>query len=215
MKNFDLMIPDVLNEIYLAHDYLNNIFFNNELQKIQITITSNNKKSRKNTTLGYFNPKKTWEGDFNEIVLLDSVFTGDENDVFQTLAHEMVHQYCFENNIKDCESNGRHNKNFKNFAEQIGLTVNKPKSKNSGYTTSLNSHLKDVFKKMPLNHQVIRDFVGIRNFKNTQKDEIENREFKQLSYKYLCQGCEISFRSKIDMDLSCNKCELNLIKSVN
>ena len=40
-----------------------------------------------------------------------------------TLLHEMIHQYCYENNIKDNE-NGVHLKSFADEAEGHGLIVN-------------------------------------------------------------------------------------------
>ncbi|AXK51161.1 SprT-like domain-containing protein [Spiroplasma alleghenense] len=216
MTEVSLMIPDILNEIYIAYDFLNHKLFNNELKKIQITIASFNQKTRSNkTVLAHFNPRKSWEGDFNEIVLYDSVFTGNFNDILQTLVHEMVHQYCFENGIKDTEANGRHNKNFRQQAEIVGLTVNKPLTKNQGYTTSLSGALESVFRVIPLNHRVIEDFIGINNFKKLNKKNKEIKEtIKPVNFKYQCSGCEIEFRSKKDMNLNCADCDISLIKSV-
>ena len=44
--------------------------------------------------------------------------------MFGTLAHETSHAYNIAKGIKDTDSNGRHNKRFKDTAEQVfGLTI--------------------------------------------------------------------------------------------
>ncbi|AHI53886.1 hypothetical protein SSABA_v1c04790 [Spiroplasma sabaudiense Ar-1343] len=210
--NENISIPQVLEQIYIAHNYLNKILFGGVLNKIQITIASfGNRNKRKKVTLGHFDSVKHWADNTNEIVLHGIAFNGDCNHILQILTHEMVHQYCFENNIKDTETNGRHNKNFKNEAIRFGMTVEKPISKNSGYTTSINSYLEKVYQELPIDHNIITNFINQNSFKaiNTIKKEGLVR-----GYKYNCKKCSLNFRSKNDMNLICKDCGSDFLKSV-
>ncbi|ATZ17219.1 hypothetical protein ELUMI_v1c04950 [Williamsoniiplasma luminosum] len=150
------------------HAYLNEKHFKNKLGKAVITIVSNPKNKR---VFGHYTNHPVWNEKYHEIVLHGLVFNGNPAKVTATLFHEMIHQYCSENNIHDVESNGRHNKNFKKHAEEFGLTVLKPNNKNIGYKTELDEKLwNDISTNSNIDFKVLEDYINSFNvdkFKNS------------------------------------------------
>jgi len=61
---------------------------------------------------------------FHEIVLTGEGLRRGGRETAGTLLHEMAHAVNIAKGTKDCDSNGRHNKHFKNTAEGVfGLTI--------------------------------------------------------------------------------------------
>ena len=117
-----------------AHEILNNYFFDGKLSTPYITIC-NIDKYGDTDILGLFvsDTSKMVETMFTDksCAILFSYRQVDEagkektenaeNAHFiSTLLHEMIHQYCYENNIKD-NDNGIHLKSFADEAENHGL----------------------------------------------------------------------------------------------
>lgn len=58
------------------------------------------------------------------------------NEIIGTVVHEACHVWNYANNVKDCNSNGGHNKHFKTAAEELGLVCAQPyDSYLHGYTS--------------------------------------------------------------------------------
>ena len=76
---------------------------------------------------GHITCSKVWQaGGENKYEINISSATLDRpiEETASTLLHEMVHEYCMENGIKDTSNNGvYHNRRFKEQAEAHGLTV--------------------------------------------------------------------------------------------
>ena len=76
---------------------------------------------------GHITCSKVWQaGGENKYEINISSATLDRpiEETAATLLHEMVHEYCLENGIKDTSNNGTyHNKRFKGQAEAHGLKV--------------------------------------------------------------------------------------------
>ena len=47
-------------------------------------------------------------------------------EIIETAIHEVVHLWCHSQEIKDCSSSGRHNREFKKHSELLGLVCAKP-----------------------------------------------------------------------------------------
>lgn len=105
--------------------YINEYFFNNELETPVITIQSTPK------AYGHFTPWKSWttakDGEQIgqvEINLGAETLNRPIENTVATMIHECVHYYCYLHNIKDTSRNGSyHNKRFKAEAEKRGLTI--------------------------------------------------------------------------------------------
>lgn len=116
-----------------AWAFLNKIYFDNNLNPINITYGNLNKPYRKMDAYGIFRPESiTFTPDKNLTIMpgieIDHrVFEDpwecadyDEDRAYAILMvmlHEMIHQYCFENGIDD----GDHNDNFTKAADEHGL----------------------------------------------------------------------------------------------
>lgn len=98
-----------------AFSVLNQVYYNNELPPIVITLQSSPR------TNGHFTIGKVWraeESHFNEINISVEHLDRPIENVIATLQHEMVHYYCQLNGIADVSQHGRyHNKHFKAEAE--------------------------------------------------------------------------------------------------
>lgn len=77
-------------------------------------------------TMGHTSVAKIWKrGEDNtyELNIAAEVLDYSIEETLDTMLHEMVHMYCRENGIKECNRGGSyHNKRFKDEAEKRGLT---------------------------------------------------------------------------------------------
>ena len=79
----------------------------------------------------------------------------------------MCHQSNFENGIRDCERNGRHNKKFKESALKAKLNVEKPTNKNKGFAfTKASDELLNIFKNLSINVSKLKELIYFNNKKN-------------------------------------------------
>ena len=76
---------------------------------------------------GHITCSKVWQAGNEskyEINISSATLDRPIEETASTLLHEMVHEYCLENNIKDASNNGvYHNRRFKEQAETHGLVV--------------------------------------------------------------------------------------------
>jgi hypothetical protein len=98
--------------------------------RVVVTVVRANSDGRRKRALyGYTTVAKVWRetesGErFLEIGLAAEHLNREPGAVFGTLLHELAHAYNLANNIKDTDSNGRHNKNFQKTAEELfGLNI--------------------------------------------------------------------------------------------
>jgi hypothetical protein len=65
---------------------------------------------------------------FHEIMVSGENLARGAREVFGTVAHETAHAFNIASGIRDVDSNGRHNKRFKDSAENLfGLTITEAK----------------------------------------------------------------------------------------
>lgn len=119
----DSKISKTIEMLEDAFDILNKEYFESALSRSVITIQSTPKE------YGHFLCNKIWndseESQAHEINLGAETLNREIESVIATLIHEMVHQYCSENKIKDTSRrNTCHNQNFKIEAEKRGLIIN-------------------------------------------------------------------------------------------
>jgi len=96
-------------------------------------------RGRKVTCTGWFDVNRwsTREGQLcHEINFSAETLNRDPIDIIATAVHETVHLWCHSLKLKDVSSGGRHNKIFKEYAELLGLLVEKPHdSRGYAYTS--------------------------------------------------------------------------------
>lgn len=202
-----------------AFSVLNQVYYNNELPPIVITLQSSSR------TYGHFTIGKVWraeESHFNEINISVEHLDRPIENVIATLQHEMVHYYCQLNGIADVSQHGRyHNKHFKAEAEKrgliityqqyIGYSVTEP---SEAFIEVLNAN--GIEKPLDMN----RDggvFIGLGGNDNNGIDGTNGIETKLTkpkcsTRKYQCPCCGNSFRATKDINVLCMDCNEQFVK---
>lgn len=108
-------------ELYRAFHFFNKKFADNKLETPVITIQSRSHHKAH----GWF-CREIWEQGGtvkHEINISAESLAEPIQQTFNTLLHEMAHQWNFMHGIDDCTDQQRHNNHFKVAAEQFGLEV--------------------------------------------------------------------------------------------
>jgi len=193
-------LSEVVRMLEMAFDILNDKYFEGTLSKSVITVQSTPK------AYGYFTCGKVWNLSKNEnayeINLGAETLNREIEDTVATLIHEMVHQFCAENEIKDVSrGNTYHNKRFKEqaekrgliitYADKIGWSVTKP-------TEELIEFVKgnELFQKIALSRTTV---------------EKEKTKKKSSTRKYECPDCEISVRATKEVKIICEECGQRMV----
>lgn len=121
MPNF----ADAYFELNRVFDALNVHYFNNELPNVALVIQSNYVTDCK----GWFYPEK-WEDNngntYHEVSISSEYLNREPIKIMETLQHQLIHVYCYENGIKDVSRNFKyHNEKYKNEAGKRGLICEK------------------------------------------------------------------------------------------
>jgi hypothetical protein len=95
---------------------------------VWVVIARDTERKGAGLKLGHITTAPAWvtgEGEgFLELLITGEGLNRGGRSVFGTLAHEMAHAYNIAKGIKDTDSNGRHNKKFKDTAERVfGLVI--------------------------------------------------------------------------------------------
>lgn len=192
-----------------AYDILNQIYFENALSKVAITIQSTPKAH------GHFTPYDSWEDNNSR---LKEINLGAESlhrpvaNTIATLVHEMVHYYCHINGIKDTSRNNTyHNKRFKEEAEKRGLIISY--SSSTGYSvTKPSDELIRLVYDMGWEYriQLYRNIHANKDAKGTDKSgsngigkEVDK---KSSTRKYICPICGLSVRATKSVRIACMDC---------
>lgn len=193
------MLSKKLESFESAYAILNERFFESALSNIVISI------SPTPGTYGHFTPWKSWESEDGkkmcEINMGAETINRPIENTIATLVHEMVHQYCYEHEIKDCSrGNTYHNKRFKEEAEKRGLIIEY--SPRIGWSKTTPG---DAIKKM------VADGV----FDECEKElhriasglTKPGKKKASSTRKYLCPSCGCSVRATKEVHISCIDCD--------
>lgn len=181
-----------------AFNAINRDFYNNELEKVIITV----KEGRKEGTLGTFCTAKDWvqNGKERHEINISANYIGARTveQTITTLMHEMVHLYNFQNEVKDTSRAGvYHNKKFKQTAEDHGLHVDFSDQIGWSLTTPAETTKKWIKDNIP-----IKAF-GI--YKQVEEREGKSKS-KQSMVKKVCPCCGNIARVTSEFKLICGEC---------
>lgn len=195
-------LSEIVRMLEIAFDVLNEEYFESTLSKTVITIQSTPK------AYGHFSVDKIWNISNNEsaheINLGAETLDREIENVIATLLHEMVHQYCAENKIKDTSRSGTyHNKMFKGEAEKRGLIIEYDKRIGWSFTEPSKT-LKTFIESKEIFHQ-------ISLFRNTPSKEKEKGKSQSSTRKYVCPCCDISVRATKEVRISCMECDVTML----
>lgn len=190
---------------------LNEQYFDSELPKVVITIQSTPK------AYGHFTTYEAWhcnEDRYNEINIGAGTLDRPIENIVATLLHEMVHEYCFINGIKDTSRAGSyHNKKFKteamkrdlniDYDSRIGFSVTSPTEELLNFC--IDNELEDI--------QIARDdfydfFRGAVSGGNSVTGTTATGRRTGSNYRrYICPKCGNIARTTKDMLLICGDCK--------
>jgi len=217
------MLKSTQEMLEYAYDVLNEVYFDNELRPIAITIMSSPR------TNAHFTVGRVWraEGErLHEINISAEHLDRPIENVVGSLLHEMVHWYCHLNGLQDTSQNGRyHNKVFKAEAEKRGLRISY--AKYIGYSVTepteelmevIRSH--NIEKPLDINRDGERMvFIGIGGDDNSSNGTDANgvdtgavQKPKCSTRKYICPKCGNNFRATKDINVLCLDCMTEFIK---
>jgi hypothetical protein len=212
------MLKNMQEVLEYGFNVLNEIYFDNELPPIVITIMSSPR------TNGHFTINKEWkveEQRMNEINISAEHLDRPIENIMATLCHEMVHYYCQLNGIADTSQNNRyHNKKFKEEAEKRGLIISYRQYIGYSVTEPSEEFISvvrnaGIEKPIDMNREGFAYITvtggtngktGVAGVDGTvQKPKCSTR-------KYRCPKCGNSFRATKDINVMCIDCMEQFIK---
>ncbi len=208
MKNGTEKYIKTVEYLGKLYDYINKIYFNDELVKPVITV----QLDARNKTYGWWSVKKVWqenaedEGEY-ELNLTAQTLNRSINEIASTLIHEMCHQYASVNNKQDCSRGGTyHNKLFKKIAETHGLNVECVKTIGWSDTTLTER-----------TEKVIAMFVKDNPKTIIYRAPIVKGEtvITSSTRKYVCPICGQSVRATKQVNIMCLDCNEPMQASTN
>ena len=191
-----------------AYRVLNREYFHGELPMVMITIQSSLK------AYGHCTTKKIWASGnerYYELNLSAEYLSRPIENVLATLAHEMVHIYCMEADIKDTSNNGRyHNKRFKTEAEVRGLKIS--------YAPTIGWSVTEPTEEFIRNLKAWGLYDACENYRlgamQTDSSGGISRPRKPSSTrKYYCPVCGNSVRATKDVNILCMDCNAQMLKA--
>ena len=205
-------VAGYLNKVF---DMLNTKFFENALSRPTITIQSTPR------AYGHFSLREdTWLsklGATHELNLGAGTLARPIENVAATLLHEMVHLYCYENDIKDTSRGFTyHNKRFKTAAESHGLIVDHH-DKYGWSITSPSDALLDFVLETGLTDILIfrNEYNGI-SISGTGTHSSSGTPIlpkKSSSRKYICPCCRNSVRATKVVNIACLDCQIPMLEA--
>lgn len=195
-----MALSEVVKMLEQGFDILNEKYFENALSKSVLTVQSTP------SAYGHFTCGKVWKLSETEtayeINLGAETLDRDIEHVVATLVHEMVHQYCAENDIKDVSrGNTYHNKKFKEQAEKRGLIITKAEKIGWSVTEPTKELIEfvkgsELFQKIALSRTTFEKAKGKK---------------KSSTRKYECLSCGQSVRATKEVKVICGECGINMV----
>lgn len=122
-------------ELYRAFDVFNEVFADNKLPKVVITIQESGRRNAYGWFGDGFWTDRLAGGAVPEINLSAEYLSRGPRGLLETLLHEMAHLWnATVANIRDCSGGQYHNKHFKEAAERFGLEVSRDGKRGWAYT---------------------------------------------------------------------------------
>ncbi len=122
----EVTIMSAVDELQRAYKGLNHKYFDDQLEKVIITIQTDTSRS----AYAWISVSPVWsdkdQRSYREINLVAEWLNRDPSEVITSLVHEMCHLANLQNGIQDCSRGGTyHNAAFRDCAEAHGLIVEK------------------------------------------------------------------------------------------
>ena len=207
-------ISEIVAKTEAMFDLLNEHFYQNELIRPAITVSSDNGRG----AYGWCSIYEIWQGAneaHREINITAEYINRPIGEVAATMLHEMAHLYNMVHEIKDVSNNGYyHNKKFKAEAERRGLHIDHHDK--YGWTiTSPSDRLLQFCLDNDLSDILINrnEFYGYRvTGTGTHSGTVTTLPPKTSSTrKYLCPCCGNSVRATKAVNIACLDCAEQMV----
>jgi len=161
---------------------------------------------RKTGAFGYTTTRQIWP-DANGVphreVGISPVAFISLDEVMTTMAHEFVHCYDMDNNVKDC-SNKCHNEHFKDVCDIIGLPCSLDENNPEFGFTTPSGHI-------PVFDEILASLS--EKSQNTLKHlkspyELRKKKEKKPKMRWVCPACGQTFAGKPEMSVICGVCNV-------
>lgn len=199
-----MSLHDIHTELERIYNAINKDFYDGKLPNA--IITTHSKRASIGDSYGWA-AKDKWvdiDGEkYYELNISAEYLQRDIYDLVGTLSHEMVHIYCWENDIKDTSNQNRyHNKRFKSEAESRGLIIEKAPT--IGFSvTSVSDQYKEYIDSLG-----VKDVFNISRYDSEMAaDEDEKPKKRKKRPVYECPECGTIVRGKPGLTILCGECE--------
>ncbi|MDR2108936.1 MAG: hypothetical protein LBP28_05715 [Coriobacteriales bacterium] len=190
-------LSPVLAMLERAYDAINARYYNSSLDRPIITIQS------RAGTYGHFRSMgwKAEEATLPEINIAAGDLDRPIDDLFATLNHEMVHQFCLDSGIQDTSRGGAyHNKHFKEQAELRGLVISK--DSRVGWSTT---------KPAPEFSAWSKAFAKAVGLHALDSMSLTGGSRSSSTRKYVCPVCGMSVRATKAVNIGCLDCNAVMV----
>lgn len=123
-----------MTELKRMFQYLNKIFFNGKLEKVDFVVNCKKKVGIK------------FNAELNSIIIGEEFLKIESSNILSILLHEMIHICNYQNCNEDVTINQYHNKNFLDLALKVGFYV--IKHKNQGWSITTTTFPRNVINKV-------------------------------------------------------------------
>ena len=156
------------NELYRAFDMFNEIFAENKLPNVVITIQESGRRNAYGWFgNGFWSDRLAGEA-VPEINLSAEYLSRGPKGLLETLLHEMAHLWnATVENVRDCSGGQYHNKHFRKAAERFGLSVERDGKRGWAYT-SLTDVSEQAIEEFKPDESI---FAGLKRKKAAKKDD--------------------------------------------
>ncbi len=203
IKNQESIVPaldELARAVAWCSDTIDEIPF-----KVVVVIQTQGRSAR---CAGWFSHDQwsTREGEMvAEITITAELLNRDPVDIIATIMHEIVHVWQHFLGLKGVSTGGRHNRVFVEYAEIVGLEVQRPAvdSYGLGYTRpseELRERIEDEFQP---------DVAAFNLFRL-----IKTKETKKVTtnaYWCSCQGLTLRIPAKQTLDATCHVCDVKFV----
>lgn len=201
-------VRDEIEKLEKMFDLFNAEFYGNELRRPIIQYMEDVKRRAYGRMVCYDCWRNTHETeDANrELTIFASQVTDNEN-VAETMLHEMTHLFALENGIQDVSNNGfYHNTKFKKIAEEHGLICERYKQ--YGWTaTKLNHKALNFLNEHSVEFPQFR-FNAIDSVESTDDEgEEKAKKGRPKMHTFVCPCCGEIVKSKnAELYIRCGEC---------
>ncbi len=221
-KQYEVTILSAVDELQRMYRKLNSYYFNNELEKVIITIQTDVTRG----SYAWISTQPVWSDkdncNYREINIVAEYLNREPVLVIASLLHEMCHLFNLQRGVQDCSRSGTyHNTKFRDVANSHGLICTQ--SPNYGWcctapTPQLIAWVQDNCRKGCFRYQrqsMYSNGTPKKTTTGTDGRPVTTSRSKQSSRKYICPDCGLSVRGTKDLTgkLLCTACDKILIQA--